>query len=454
MSYQVLARKYRPITLSRVVGQDHAVLALTNALDLGRLHHAYMFTGTRGVGKTTIARIIAKSLNCEQGVSSKPCEECASCKEINAGQFIDLFEIDAATQTGVESTRNLLENVQYSPSRGRFKVYIIDEVHMLSESSFNALLKTLEEPPDHVKFVLATTNPRKVPVTVRSRCLQFHLKNILPEVIEQQLREVLASEGVAFEDDALKVIARMSQGSMRDALSITDQAVAHCGDKLDEEAVVDMLGLTRVDEVVSLLTLLANDDRKGVFEFLEKLAERPLDYADLLAGLQSTIHELALHEAAQLRPAENLHLLLKKFQNDWLQTAYQILVLARRDLQYAPEPRVGFEMAMIRLMDFAPVMVDAETASKPVTGHPPSEESDSDDGEYQANVTKDEQTTSEEASMESVEKNSDTYAQRRQRVVEEVKAGPVMQRLAKDGGVLVDVQLHDDRDSNGDHNDR
>ena len=453
MSYQVLARKYRPNVLSRVVGQDHAVRALTNALDLDRLHHAYMFTGTRGVGKTTIARILAKSLNCEQGVSSKPCDECDSCNEIMNGQFVDLFEIDAATQTGVDSTRNLLENVQYSPSRGRFKVYIIDEVHMLSEASFNALLKTLEEPPDHVKFILATTNPKKVLVTVRSRCLQFHLKNILPDVIQQQLHEILSAEGVAFEDQALSTIARMSQGSMRDALSIADQAVAHCGEKLDEKSVVDMLGLTRVDEVVELLTLMSANDREAVFEFLRKLTERPIDYADLLAGLQTAIHELSLAQVASFQPNFNLIPLMDKFPNDWLQTAYQILVFARRDLQYAPEPKIGFEMAVIRILDFEPVVVDSVSPPGSLSGHTVAHGSTQNEDSDESTNKAEEETKAYSENLDD-KGDSDSYMRRREQAVKELRTNPIVQQLEAEGGEIVDVELHDDVDDSGDRNDR
>ena len=447
MSYQVLARKYRPGKLNEVVGQEQAVRALTNALDLDRLHHAYMFAGTRGVGKTTIARILAKSFNCEKGVSSVPCGECDSCVEIVTDQFVDLFEIDAASQSKVENIRLVLENVQYSPSRGRYKVYIIDEVHMLSDSSFNALLKTLEEPPEHVKFVLATTNPKKVPITVRSRCLQFHLKNILPEVIEQQLQKILQEEKIDCDDESLKIIARMSHGSMRDALSITDQAIAHCDSRLVQEGVVDMLGLTRIDKVAEILALLASNDREGLFEFIQQMTERPVDYADLIGRLQTTLHELALVEAARFTPSESIEKLVGKFNKEWLQTAYQILLLARRDLQYAPEPRVGFEMSMIRLLDFEPLMVTTRSFDKPLKQGEKTESLSTVKSEPRDAKTVQSKVPTEFPKKPSGRKPT-SYAERRQRAREEMESDESVQHIKKKfDAEIIDIVLQPQDDS-------
>ena len=336
MSYQVLARKYRPRSFDDVVGQEHAVRALVNALDKDRLHHAYLFTGTRGTGKTTIARILANCLNCEQGVSSSPCGECDSCSEIIEGRFVDLIEVDAASRTGVDDTRDLLNNVQYLPTRGRFKVYLIDEVHMLSTSSFNALLKTLEEPPPHVKFLLATTDPRKVPMTVLSRCLQFNLKNILPDVISEHLRGVLAQESIESDDISLNVIARAADGSLRDALSIADQAVSFCGGSLE-------------------------GDRTALFKCANELASRSADLADVLDNLQRAFHELAMAYATDTKPEGDLQSYTDRFSAQWIQLAYQTCLMGGRDMQYAPDPKVGFEMTIIRLLDFEPAYEGADT---------------------------------------------------------------------------------------------
>lgn len=355
MSYRVLARKYRPDQLDQVIGQEHVVEALSNALSLNRLHHAYLFTGTRGVGKTTLARILAKSLSCEEGVSAYPCGRCDACLGISDGTFVDLLEIDAASRTGVDDTRAMLENVQYMPTQGRFKIYLIDEVHMLSVASFNALLKTLEEPPEHVKFILATTNPQRVLPTVLSRCLQFHLRNISPDEIETQLSHILKQEEITFDPGALSAIAKSSQGSMRDGLSITDQAIARCGDHLAVETIVDMLGTARSDEVTLLLSTLANGDRKKMFEVINDLASRSVDFSDVMNGLETAIHDLAIAAAAQVTTPIELESFGESFEPSWLQSAYQILIMGSRDLQYAPSPQIGFEMTMIRLLDFMPL---------------------------------------------------------------------------------------------------
>ena len=346
MSYEVLARKLRPSGFSALVGQDHVVRALTHALDHDRLHHAYLFTGTRGVGKTTIARILAKSLNCEQGVSSTPCGVCSVCLEVKENRFIDLIEVDAASRTGVDDTRDLLENAQYMPSRGRYKVYLIDEVHMLSIASFNALLKTLEEPPEHVKFLLATTDPKKVPVTVLSRCLQFQLKNIGPQIITDYIAGVLDSESVNFEHQAIEVIARAAQGSMRDALSLTDQAIAFGQGELKQADVVSMLGVVGRDEVAALMQALSEGEPAKLLELSAELAERNADFADVLSGMMEALHQSCVSQATSGDTGT--------FLADELQLYYQIALVGLRDLPAAPDPRSGFEMTLLRMLAFTP----------------------------------------------------------------------------------------------------
>ena len=346
MSYEVLARKLRPAGFDALVGQDHVVRALRHALDAGRLHHAYLFTGTRGVGKTTIARILAKALNCEQGVSSSPCEQCSICLEIKENRFIDLIEVDAASRTGVDDTRDLLENAQYLPTRGRYKVYLIDEVHMLSTASFNALLKTLEEPPEHVKFLLATTDPKKVPVTVLSRCLQFQLKNLSREVIAAYLAEVLEQEAVETEPAALALIARSAAGSMRDALSLTDQAIAYGEGRLIAADVEDMLGVAGVGEVEALLAGIETGNVQALMDLCAELSAKNADFVDLNQRLIETFHQQAVALACGGEPVP--------FAADELQLYYQIALNGLRDLELAPEPRSGFEMVLLRLLAFSP----------------------------------------------------------------------------------------------------
>ena len=322
------------------------VKALSHALDSGRLHHAYLFTGTRGVGKTTIARILAKSLNCEQGVSSTPCEQCSICLEVKENRFIDLIEVDAASRTGVDDTRDLLENAQYMPTRGRYKVYLIDEVHMLSMASFNALLKTLEEPPEHVKFLLATTDPKKVPVTVLSRCLQFQLKNLSAQMIADYLSTVLATEQIEFEHAGLEIIAKNAQGSMRDALSLTDQTIAFGQGKLTHNDVVTMLGVVGRDEVTALLEAIAEGSAEKLMDISGQLAERNSDFADVLRSMLEALHSMAVTEA--LGAPDSV------FAADELQLYYQIALVGLRDLDIAPDPRNGFEMTLLRMLAFAP----------------------------------------------------------------------------------------------------
>ncbi len=361
MSYLVLARKWRPRSFDQLVGQDHVRRALTNALDSGRIHHAFLFTGTRGVGKTTIARIFAKSLNCETGISSTPCGKCPTCVDIDAGRFVDLLEVDAASRTKVDDTRELLDNVQYSPARGRYKVYLIDEVHMLSTHSFNALLKTLEEPPPHVKFLLATTDPQKLPVTVLSRCLQFHLRRLPLPLIYDRLAQISAAEQVEFEPAALRAIARGAEGSMRDALSLLDQVLAFGGGRAMEAEVRTLLGTLDRKHVQGILTALAEKDGAALMRQAAHLDERAPDYHQALGELSGAIQRMALLQALpDLPPGEDededrlLAELAAKFTAEDLQLLYQIAINSRRDLDYAPDARAGFEMALLRMLAFRP----------------------------------------------------------------------------------------------------
>ncbi len=354
MTYEVLARRLRPRSFDELIGQEHVVRVLRHALDHARLHHAYLFTGTRGVGKTTIARILAKCMNCEQGVTAEPCLECSSCQEISEGRFPDLVEVDAASRTRVEQTRELLENVPYAPTRGRFKVYLIDEVHMLSQSSFNALLKTLEEPPDHVRFLLATTDAKKVPVTVLSRCLQLQLKNLLPERITPYLERILEADGVGFDKASVEALARAGHGSMRDALSLTDQAIAYCGGALAAQDVFGMLGAVRQESLDVLVAALINQDASATMSAIEGLSELGLDFADVLDELTRIIHQAAVQQAlGDVRGSSSVARLAAWDPAD-LQLAYQIVIIAARDLPLAPDPRCGFEMAMLRVLAFRP----------------------------------------------------------------------------------------------------
>lgn len=383
MSYQVLARKWRPSNFTQVAGQAHVLKSLINALDNQRLHHAYLFTGTRGVGKTTLARILAKCLNCEEGVSSQPCDKCASCVEINEGRFIDLMEVDAASRTKVEDTRELLENVQYLPSRGRYKVYLIDEVHMLSNHSFNALLKTLEEPPPHVKFLFATTDPQKLPVTILSRCLQFNLKNLNPQLISEYLGSVLTQEKIEFEEQALWQIATAATGSMRDALTLVDQAISYCQGNVNASGVIEMLGIPPQQQVYELLKGMASRSVQSILELIHEISDQTPDYGHTLDGLLSTLHRIAI---AQIEPkavdysygdSAQIRELASLLSAEDVQLYYQMGLKGREDLRLSAEVRTAFEMLLIRMLVFSPSYIPlgqdtdektGTTESEPVEG--------------------------------------------------------------------------------------
>lgn len=363
MSYQVLARKWRPKSFADLVGQQHVVRALSNALDRDQLHHAYLFTGTRGVGKTTLARILSKALNCEQGVSSHPCGVCSACREIDGGRFVDLLEVDAASRTKVDQTRELLDNVPYAPARARYKVYLIDEVHMFSSHSFNALLKTLEEPPPHVKFLLATTDPQKIPVTVLSRCLQFNLRRLLPDEIGERLRFVLATEGLPFEPAALPLLARAADGSMRDGLSLLDQAIAFGGGQVVESEVRAMLGTVSGDLALDLLDALAAADGARLLAEVARAAALTPDFEDLLRELLGLLHRVALIQqvpgvlAEDDPDAPRLLALARSMSPEDVQLYYQVVLTGQHDLPLAPDPRAGCEMVLLRALAFRPAAV-------------------------------------------------------------------------------------------------
>ncbi|ECE0392335.1 DNA polymerase III subunit gamma/tau [Salmonella enterica subsp. enterica] len=363
MSYQVLARKWRPQTFADVVGQEHVLTALANGLSLGRIHHAYLFSGTRGVGKTSIARLLAKGLNCETGITATPCGVCDNCREIEQGRFVDLIEIDAASRTKVEDTRDLLDNVQYTPARGRFKVYLIDEVHMLSRHSFNALLKTLEEPPAHVKFLLATTDPQKLPVTILSRCLQFHLKALDVEQIRHQLEHILNEEHIAHEPRALQLLSRAADGSLRDALSLTDQAIASGDGQVSTQAVSAMLGTLDDDQALSLVEAVVDANGERVMSLINEAAARGIEWEALLVEMLSLLHRIAM---VQLSPAalgsdmaaieQRMRELARTVPPGDLQLYYQTLLIGRKELPWAPDRRMGVEMTLLRALAFHPRM--------------------------------------------------------------------------------------------------
>jgi len=371
MSYQVLARKYRPAFFSEMVGQEHVLQALINALDQNRLHHAYLFTGTRGVGKTTIARILAKCLNCETGLTSTPCGECPSCREISEGRSIDLIEVDAASRTGVDDTRELLDNVQYLPTNSRYKVYLIDEVHMFSKSSFNALLKTLEEPPEHVKFLLATTDPKKLPVTVLSRCLQLNLRNMTPEKIVTYLKSVLDAEGVKFEEPALWQMSKAADGSMRDALSLTDQAIAHGKGFVSDKEVLNMLGGVDQREVYNFLDALIENDGTKLLGHIREVAQYSPSYSGLLADLLSLLHRIAIAQEVpdsidnSLGDRDSVLALSERISPEDVHLCYQIGLIGQRDLPLAPDMQSGFEMILLRMLAFRPQSLTENTDLNP-----------------------------------------------------------------------------------------
>ncbi|MFC3551222.1 DNA polymerase III subunit gamma/tau [Lysobacter cavernae] len=383
MSYLVLARKWRPKRFAELVGQEHVVRALTNALDTGRVHHAFLFTGTRGVGKTTIARIFAKSLNCEQGTSADPCGECPSCRDIDAGRFIDLLEIDAASNTGVDDVREVIENAQYMPGRGRVKVYLIDEVHMLSKAAFNALLKTLEEPPGHVKFLLATTDPQKLPVTVLSRCLQFNLKRLDETQISGQIGRILEAEGIAAEPGAIRQLSKAADGSLRDGLSLLDQAIAYtgansAGAQLGDAAVASMLGTVDRTRVGALLTALADGDGERLLAEVAALAEFSPDWGSVLEALTDALHRIQVRQLVPEAQVEadgvDVDTLAAQLRAEVVQLWYQMALNGRRDLPLAPSPRAGFEMSLLRMLAFRPAEGEGARApsSAPTTRETPS----------------------------------------------------------------------------------
>ena len=370
MSYQVLARKWRPKTFSELVGQEHVVTALTNALTRNRLHHAYLLTGTRGVGKTTIARILAKSLNCiANGITATPCGVCAACTEIDAGRFIDLLELDAASNTGIDNMREVLDNARYVPTIGRFKVYLIDEVHMLSKAAFNSMLKTLEEPPEHVKFVLATTDPQKIPVTVLSRCLQFNLKQLPPALIVGRLNVILAAETIASDPAALALLARAAHGSLRDALSLLDQAIAFGGGEVREGVVRTMLGAVDTEYVYRIVDALVARDGPALLAEADAMAIRSIDFASALEELASLFHRIAIAQTVPLATttmddADRVAALAAKLAAETVQLAYQICVQGRSDLPLAPDEATGFSMTLLRLFAFAPGEAAAVTSGE------------------------------------------------------------------------------------------
>jgi DNA polymerase-3 subunit gamma/tau len=383
MSHQVLARKWRPKAFSEVVGQNHVVTALTNALDTGRIHHAYLFTGTRGVGKTTLARILAKALNCQGvdgsgGITSKPCGVCPACTEIDAGRFVDLLEVDAATNTKVDEMRELLESAQYMPVSGRYKVYIIDEVHMLSRSAFNSMLKTLEEPPAHVEFILATTDPQKLPVTVLSRCLQFNLKQLPPTLLAGHLKRVLEAENVPFEEPALAMLSKAAEGSVRDSLSLLDQAIAHGGGSVNADGVSDMLGALDQGYLFALLERLARRDAQGIMQEVDRMAERSLSFDMALKDLAGLLHRMAVvqsvpHAVAGLGNDARIAALSAAISPEDIQLFYQISIMGRRDLNLAPDEQAGFGMTLLRMLAFSP-SADVNVLGKPaslVSDHAP-----------------------------------------------------------------------------------
>lgn len=426
MSYLVLARKWRPKTFAEVIGQQHVLRALVNGLDQDRLHHAFLFAGTRGVGKTTLARILAKSLNCEQGVSSTPCGECPSCQEVDAGRFVDLIEVDAASRTKVDDTRELLDNVQYAPSRGRYKVYLIDEVHMLSTSSFNALLKTLEEPPPHVKFLFATTDPQKLPVTILSRCLQFNLRRLDSAQISGHLANILQRENIEFETDALAEIARAADGSMRDALSLLDQAISFGAGSVSSENVHEMLGSISQQQVHNLVAALFNQDGQAVLQQSEELSAQGRDFKKTLDELLLTLQHIAtLQLVPNLEESdsaiahsnhEQFSLLSQQIPAEAIQLLYQIALHGKRDLPYAADPKSGFDMTLLRMLSFQPMQVDTSNTGIAPSTKPPSAPTNN-----KPQVTQQQQAYSE---PEPTPKQQQQVAEKAPATIEPIKPAP------------------------------
>ena len=373
MAHQVLARKWRPRTFDALVGQSTTVQALQHALERDQLHHAYLFTGTHGVGKTTVARLFAKGLTCETGITANPCGQCDTCQAIDAGRFPDLLEIDAASRTKVEDTRDLLDNVQYLPSQGRFKIYLIDEVHMLSGHSFNALLKTLEEPPEHVKFLLATTDPHKLPVTVLSRCLQFHLRNLPEEIIDKQLQHIAKTDGFTLETQAATTLAKAANGSMRDALSLCEQALAYSADAITSDNINTMLGCVSDQAIIDLLQHLADDNMEALLATSAALTEQGTQFSQVLDSLLEALHHISLSQAVPSHAKQ--HPSLQAFSNAFskadVQLFYQIALHGKRDLSLAPSPRVGFEMTLLRMLAFSPEQGNAQPIEKPLAKKSP-----------------------------------------------------------------------------------
>ncbi|MTD40808.1 DNA polymerase III subunit gamma/tau [Erwinia sp. CPCC 100877] len=380
MSYQVLARKWRPQTFADVVGQEHVLTALANGLNLGRIHHAYLFSGTRGVGKTSIARLLAKGLNCETGITATPCGQCENCQAIEQGRFVDLIEIDAASRTKVEDTRDLLDNVQYAPARGRFKVYLIDEVHMLSRHSFNALLKTLEEPPSHVKFLLATTDPQKLPVTILSRCLQFHLRALDAGLIRDRLEYILNQENIDHESRALQLLARAAEGSLRDALSLADQAIASGDGRVTTDAVTGMLGTLDDDQAMSLVEAIVQADGQRAMNLVQEAAARGVEWETLLIEMLGLLHKVAMIQLSPRAPVGDMASLTPRLRElartvspGDIQLYYQTLLIGRKELPWAPDPRMGVEMTLLRALAFHPgsPLPEPEPAERPQPAAPP-----------------------------------------------------------------------------------
>lgn len=375
MNYQVLARKWRPHNFNEVVGQTHVITSLTNALKHQRLHQAYLFTGTRGVGKTTLARILAKAINCENLQNFNPCGQCDICQAVDEGRFLDLIEVDAASRTKVEDTRDLLDNAQYAPNQGRYKVYLIDEVHMLSGHSFNALLKTLEEPPPHVKFLLATTDPHKIPVTVLSRCLQFNLKRLLPSEIFTQMGFILAQEKIEFETDALKLLSRAADGSMRDGLSLLDQAIVYGNGRVNNDDVHAMLGAIATQPVEAILYALAQANAPAILDHIDELSQLSPDFSELLQQLLQFLHRIALVQHIPTMLTHDLDVdvvaeLAQMMSPEEVQLYYQIALLGQKDLELTPDPRSGFEMVMLRMLTFRPAKIETQTTVSAISTNP------------------------------------------------------------------------------------